>query len=303
MSIEQYIDDYFWVFLILGMVLGFVFPDQALVLDRYVIVFVMMLLYVVFLKIDMDSVIGHIRKPLLLIYLLVCNLLVIPAFVYFFTASLDPEFRIGIVLLACLPSGTAAPALTEIVRGKTSLTLVLTILSSILAPLTITALFYAFYRTAIPLDYGRLFLGLVAFTLVPLLLAQGSKRLFEGGIARCKRYLNAVSMLIMVVIIMVVIGREANYIRSHIGSIIHILVILYLVFFAFQVIGYFQAFWLKREERIAVSVSKMAMNNVLGIVIALSYFTPQVALVLVLSEIPWNTMPILYSLLRGRRSG
>ncbi|HNU74862.1 MAG TPA: hypothetical protein PKM95_08440 [Deltaproteobacteria bacterium] len=45
------------------------------------------------------------------------------------------------------------------------------------------------------------------------------------------------------------------------------------------------------------------MNNVLGIVIALSYFTPQVALVLVLSEIPWNTMPILYSLLRGRRSG
>jgi len=103
------------------------------------------------------------------------------------------------------------------------------------------------------------------------------------------------SVLIMMLIVMAVIGKEADYIRSNIRDIFGILLVLYAVFFVFQVVGYFQAFWLEPEERIAVSVSKMAMNNVLGVVIAISYFNPQIALILVLSEIPWNTMPILYS--------
>ncbi len=282
----------------LGMLIGFVFPEQAIVLDRFVVVFLMMLLYVVFLKIDLGSIIGHIRKPLLLVYLLVCNLLVIPVLVYACTWKLDPDIRLAVVLLACLPSGTAAPALTDIVKGKASLTLVLTILSSMIAPLSITGLFYVLYHTAISLDYTRLFLGLVAFTLVPLAASQLSKRLFGPAVKRCKRHFGALSVLIMMLIVMVVIGKEADYIRSNIRDIFGILLVLYAVFFVFQVVGYFQAFWLRPDERIAVSVSKMAMNNVLGVVIAISYFHPQIALILVLSEIPWNTMPILYSFIR-----
>ena len=298
MNIHRFVENNFWIFLLLGMFLGFIFPDQTLVLDSYVIIFLMILLYLVFLKIDLGEVVGHIKKPKLLIYLLVCNLIVIPVMSYVLTAPLDPDIRIGVILLACLPSGTAAPALTEIVKGKTSLTLVLTVLSSILAPLTITALFYLFYNTAIPMNYLRLFFGLVTFTLVPFLASQLSKRFFSSYIARSRKHIGSASVLIMMVIVMVVIGKEAHYIRSNFRDVINILIVLYVVFFVFQVVGYFQAFWLKREERIAVSVSKMAMNNVLGVVIALSYFNPQIALILVLSEIPWNTMPILYSFAR-----
>lgn len=298
MSIQRFIEYYFWIFLLLGMLIGFAFPDKVVVLDRFVIVFLMMLLYVVFLKIDLGSIIGHIRKPLLLVYLLVCNLLVIPVLVYACTWKLDPDIRLAVVLLACLPSGTAAPALTDIVKGKASLTLVLTILSSMIAPLSITGLFYVLYHTEISLDYTRLFLGLVAFTLVPLAASQLSKRFFGPAVERCKRHFGALSVLIMMLIVMVVIGKEADYIRSNIQDIFGILLVLYAVFFVFQVVGYFQAFWLQRDERIAVSVSKMAMNNVLGVVIAISYFHPQIALILVLSEIPWNTMPILYTFVR-----
>lgn len=298
MKIQRLVEDNFWVFLLLGMLIGFVFSDEVVVPDRYVIVLLMVLLYVVFLKNDMVSVIGHIRKPLLLLYLLACNLLVIPVLVFVFTLGLDPDLQVAVVLLACMPSGTSAPALTDIVKGKASLSLVLTILSSMIAPLTITGLFYVLYSTAIPLDYTRLFLGLVAFTLVPLLASQMTKRFFSGAVERCKGHLGALSVLIMMVIVIVVIGKEADYIRSNMEDIFHVLLVLYAIFFAFQVVGYFQAFWLQQDERIAVSVSKMAMNNVLGVVIAISYFNPQIALILVLSEIPWNTMPLLYSLAR-----
>lgn len=297
MKIQLLIERYFWLFLLLGVFLGFVFPDQASMLERYVVVFMMTLLYIVFLKIDMASIIGHIKKPILLMYLLICNLIVIPVLSYACTIPLDPDIRIGVILLASLPSGMSAPALAEIVKGKTSLTLVLTMLSSMIAPVTITGLFYILFRNLIPLDYSKLFFSLVAFILVPLLASQLSRHYFGSVIERFKKHFGALSVLIMMLIFMVVIGRKANYIRSNFGDIIGIVIILYAVFFAFLLIGYFQAFWLNREERVAVSVSKMAMNNVLGVVIAISYLNPQIALILVLSVIPWSTVPALYSLI------
>jgi BASS family bile acid:Na+ symporter len=292
------IEDNFWVFLLLGMLMGFVFSDEAAVLDHYLVVLLMALLYVVFLKNDMGNALGHIRRPLLLLYLLACNLLVIPVLVFVFTRGLEPDLKVAVFLLACMPSGISAPALTDIVKGDTALSLVLTVLSSMIAPLSITGLLYVLYGTAIPLDYTRLFLGLVAFTLVPLLASEVTKRCFSGAVERCKGHLGALSVLILMVTVTVVIGKEADYIRSNIADVFHVLLVLYAVFFAFQAAGYFQAFWLKPDERLAVSVSKMAMNNVLGMVIAISYFNPRIALILVLSEIPWNTMPILYSLFR-----
>ncbi len=297
-SLQRFVDDYFWLFLLLGIFLGFAFPDQVLVLEPYVVVFMMSLLYIVFLKIDMAGVIGHIRKPMLLVYLLVCNLLVIPVLAYVLTLPLDPDIRIGVILLASLPSGMSAPALTEIVKGRTSLTLVMTTISSMIAPVTITALFYLLFRTSIPLDYSRLFLSLAAFILVPLLAAHLTRQVLVSAVERSRRYSGAVSVLLMTVIVMVVIGKEADHIAAHPGEIAGILLVLYAVFFVFQVVGYFQAFWLQPDERIAVSVSKMAMNNVLGVVIAMRYLNPQIALVLALSVIPWNTLPVLYAFVR-----
>jgi bile acid:Na+ symporter, BASS family len=294
-SVYKFIENKFWIFLLTGMVLGFLFPGQAVVLDCYVVLFLMMLLYIVFLKIDLGDVVEHKRNPFLIIYLLIFNLFVIPVMAYFLTTALDPDVRIGVILLACLPTGTAAPALTEIVKGKTSLTLVLTVLSSLIAPFTITALFHIFFDTEITLNYTRLFFGLITFTILPLIAAQLSKYVLNRYVDRCKKYLGPISVLLMMVIVMVVIGKEAHYIRSHLNEIIIILIVLYVMFFIFQVIGYFQAFWLKEEDRIALSVSKMAMNNVLGVIIALSYFSPQIVLIMVLSEVPWNTLPLLYS--------
>jgi predicted Na+-dependent transporter len=56
------------------------------------------------------------------------------------------------------------------------------------------------------------------------------------------------------------------------------------------VIGYLICFKQNKENRIAVAIGAAYMNNGMAIVLATSYFKPEVLVLMVLSELPWNTL-------------
>ena len=64
---------------------------------------------------------------------------------------------------------------------------------------------------------------------------------------------------------------------------------LYLVFILLHIIGYFIC---PRQSGKAdtVAIGSAYMNNGLAIVLAVSYFSPSVLVLMVLSEFPWNTL-------------
>ncbi|MCK5138790.1 MAG: hypothetical protein KAQ85_03010, partial [Thermodesulfovibrionia bacterium] len=113
---------------------------------------------------------------------------------------------------------------------------------------------------------------------------------------KSKKYYSSITVILASLIVLGVIGKEAGYILSNTSEILNILLILYMVFFVFQLAGYFMVFWLKKDEKIAVSVSKTMMNPALGVVLASTFFSSKVALILILSEIPWSTILIFFKL-------
>jgi predicted Na+-dependent transporter len=66
--------------------------------------------------------------------------------------------------------------------------------------------------------------------------------------------------------------------------------VLYLVFILLHIIGYMICFRQNKENRIAVAIGAAYMNNGMAIVLAASYFKPEVLVLMVLSELPWNTL-------------
>lgn len=72
---------------------------------------------------------------------------------------------------------------------------------------------------------------------------------------------------------------------------------LYILFIILFLAGYFMAFWRKKEDKIALAVSKSYMNNALAIGLAFAFFDPRITILMVLSEIPWNTTLGLFKLL------
>jgi len=298
-----WIEKHFTVCFSVAVLWGVFLPAYARVFDsdgvKYALVVV---LTFSFLKIDLAEILGHVRRPLLLSYALVMNLAVMPALTFVAALACGPETRLGLVMLVAMPTGVAAAAICGMVGGSTGLTLLLCVLSSLLAPLTIPGVLYVLFGANVAIEYGSLFLTLFFLIAVPLVVSQLVKRLMKRVAETVKTRGGGVSVLILCCIIMSVISSQAAFIRENVGDVLGILAALYVTFVALQFVSYVMGFRLARNEKLALSVSKTIMNNALGIVVATQFFpeSPRVALVLILSEIPWSTVPALYRFYKKR---
>ncbi len=97
-------------------------------------------------------------------------------------------------------------------------------------------------------------------------------------------------LFILFVFVYIMISAQRDIILNNPVSLLWKTAILYLVFIILHIIGYFIRFRDSKDKRIAMSVTAAYMNNGLDIVLASTYFGPDILILMVLSEITWNTL-------------
>lgn len=289
------IERYFGVFLSIGVLGGFLFPSYFQNLDSYVVYVVMAIMGLLFLKVDVVDVLTHIRNPFFMLYINVINLIILPLATYFILKPfVSTELLLGLLLLASLPTGVSSAAFTDIMKGRTSLTLTIVLTSNLLATVTIPLVFWIAAKTDIQLDHWALFISLAKIIFVPFVIAKVCKRIIFPKIAmQLQDYYNTIILVLLSFMMMITISTQADYITQNFSDLLRELGILFAIFFVFQFVGYFSAFWHKKGEKLAVSNGSMIMNNILGIVLALAFFDSSVVNLLILSFIPWSSMIML----------
>lgn len=249
----------------------------------------MIILFITYLKIDFLEIISHIKKPLFLIYILFMFLLIIPVVVFGIFQLINPELSIGFLLLCSMPAGVASPVFTNIIKGNTSLAIIVSLLSHLIAPFTVSLLFFLLTQKVLPIDLWSLLKTLFILAFAPLLSAQAVRKTAPKIINSTKSYYGFITVLIVSCLVYIGIANQAKEILTDpISNSLNILW-LYLLFVSLHIMGYFVSFWRKKEDKIALSVAKTYMNNSLALGLALSFFPPKIALLMVLSFIPWNT--------------
>ena len=287
------IDRYFSFCLVGAIAMGVLLPKLQHFQDC-VLYIIMAILTLTFLKTNIADVLIHMRKPFRVLYLVILNMVIIPILTFVIFEPLDPELIMGLVLLAALPTGVSSATFTDIMKGKTCLTLLIIIVGTLLAPFSIPALFYVLYRNTLPLDYLGLFQNLLIIILIPMALSQLIKILFEDMVTKVQSYINSVVIFLLSFMIAIVMAIKSEEILCNLSSTFELLGILFIMFIVFQLVGYFGCFWLKKGEKVAVANSTTIMNNTLGIVLALAFFGPKVEMLVILSIIPWNFMIIIF---------
>jgi BASS family bile acid:Na+ symporter len=100
-------------------------------------------LAIIMLGIGLGISFGDFRRvfayPKAIITGLICQMVVLPlaAFVIAFLWPADPVFKVGLVLIACCPGGTASNLVTHLLRGRVALSVSLTSFNSFLIIFTI----------------------------------------------------------------------------------------------------------------------------------------------------------------------
>lgn len=289
MKIIKLFESHFWLPIAFALLLGLLIPSIGKNLGYLIIPFFMLIFFLTCLKIDFLDVIKHIKKPLFISYILLFYLLVIPALLYFVFRFFSPELAIGILLLTAIPPGTVSPVFTDISKGNTSLSMAIALTAYLISPFTITFLFFFLTRTAIHLDLTKLFETLLIVNFLPLLLAQFMRKTVSATIEKTKKYYSFITIFSISVVIYIVVATQATEIlQNPLVALIQTLW-LYVLFIILYCIGYFLAFRRNKTDKIAVAITKTYMNNALAISIAAAFFSPKIALLMVLSEIPFGT--------------
>jgi len=125
---------------------------------------------------------------------------------------------------------------------------------------------------------------------LPMIFSQVIKKYIPLTIKKTQHLFTSLNVLLLFAFVYVAIASQRNTILENLAGLVWKIAVLYLVFIILHVIGYLICFKQNKENRIAVAIGAAYMNNGMAIVLAASYFKPEILVLMVLSELPWNTL-------------
>jgi len=290
MKIYQIIEKYFWIFLIAGILLG-LWQPIAFTAPKYLPKILLgMMLFFVFLKIDALEVIENLKDYKLMIYVALTYMIIIPVLFFFLADIFDRQLALGILLLTAMPAGVSTPALTDILKGNISLAMSIALVTQIIAPFSVPFLFWIIGTKGLDINKLLLFRDIAVMVFIPLIVAQLIKNFFPAAIKKSQHLFTSANVLLLFIFVYVAISSQRNIILEHPVKLIWKTALLYLVFIILHAVGYLMGYRESKENKIAMSVTAAYMNNGLAIVLASTYFGADILVLMVLSEIPWNTL-------------
>jgi BASS family bile acid:Na+ symporter len=290
MKISSIIEKHFWVVLIAGIVFSLWIPLPFKVPHFVPKLILGLMLFLVFLKIDAIEILENMKNFRLMFYVTSVYMIVIPLFFYFLMKVFDPGLAVGMLLLTSMPAGVSTPALTDIVKGNISLSMSLVITSQLVAPFTVPLLFWLVVNSSLSINKLLLLKDIAILVFIPLIISQIIKKYFPQTIKKTQHFFTSANVFLLFSFVYITMSSQRDVILQNPVGLIWKVAVIYLVFIILHFIGYLICYRDKKENKVAVAIGAAYMNNGMAIVLAVSYFSPEILILMVLSELPWNTL-------------
>ncbi|MBX6238535.1 bile acid:sodium symporter family protein [Pseudomonas aeruginosa] len=196
---------------------------------------------------------------------LLCSLLQLPA-----------EIAVGVILVGCCPGGTASNVMTWLSRGDVALSVAITSVTTLLAPLVTPALVWLLASAWLPVSFAAMFLSILQVVLVPIALGLLAQRLLGERTRQVAEVLPLVSVFSIVVIIAAVVAASQARIAES-GLLIMAVVMLHNGFGL--LLGYLtgKLTGMPLAQRKALAIEVGMQNSGLGAALANAHFSPLAA--------------------------
>ena len=169
--------------------------------------------------------------------------------------GLERSLMVGVMLVGTCPGGTASNVITYLSKGDVGLSVGMTSVSTVLAPLLTPALTYLFLSTSVDVDVKAMMISMIQVVVVPIGLGMLISRLLPKVCERIKDILPSISVAAICVIIASVVSHKSEKILST-GAVIFAVVILHnLLGYAFGYLaGMIFKMDLPRKKAVAIEV-------------------------------------------------
>ncbi len=217
-----------------------------------------------------------------------------------YALGLSAALTAGMVLVGAAPGGTASNVMVYLAKGDTALSVAMTSVSTLLAPLLTPVLVLWLAGEYLPVDTGGLFVSILKIVLVPIVLGVGLRLLFPALIARVLDVLPLVSVIAITAVVMAVVAASADTLLS-IGLVLVVAVVVHNALGLSLGYAIGKVCGLDVASRRAVSIEVGMQNSGLAAALASVHFTPAAALPAALFSVWHNVSGSLIASYWSRR--
>ena len=191
--------------------------------------------------------------------------------------GLDPLLAAGVVLVGSCPGGTASNVMTYLAQGDLALSVTLTSVSTLFAPLMIPLWMYLYADQWIDVPVFKLFKSTVLIVLLPVALGLGLRAALRDRIKYVLPVLPSVSAVSIIFIVAVIVAANALAITK-IGAIIAVIVITHNTLGLLIGYGAARLSGMEVGRARAISIEVGMQNSGLAVALANTYFGALAAL-------------------------
>ena len=169
--------------------------------------------------------------------------------------SLEDALLVGVILVGTCPGGTSSNVITYLSKGDVALSVGMTSVNTLLAPLLTPALTYLFLKTSVDVDVKAMFISIIQVIIIPIGLGILINRFFGRFTEKAKDLLPAVSVTAICLIIGAVVSHNSGKILST-GASIFAVVILHnlLGYLCGYIIGVIFKMDISRKKAVSVEI-------------------------------------------------
>jgi BASS family bile acid:Na+ symporter len=265
--------------ILLAAAIGFFAPGFGQTLAPFTSIYLGVIMFAMGLTLTLPDFGLVVRRPLPVLIGVVAQYVIMPLLGLGVSVllQLPPELAVGVILVGCAPGGTSSNVICYLAKADTALSVTMTSISTLLAPLFTPMLTLWLAGSYLPVDAGAMARSIVQMVLIPVVGGLVVRLVAGKLVDRILPALPWVSVAgISLVVIAVVSGSTEAIVSA--GAIVLLAVVLH------NGLGYLLGYWaarlLRQGERAArtTSVEVGMQNSGLAATLAASAFSPAAAL-------------------------
>ena len=228
LMISRFMNKTFALWVVVFGALGFVFPQVFKPVGAYVSILLGVVMFGMGLTLTTADFREIFRRPKDVAVGILAQFLIMPlaAFVLCKAFDLPPDLAVGLMLLGCVPGGTASNVVTFLARGDVALSVTITSCTTLLAPVMTPALMYLFASQWLAIDPTAMFMSIVQIILLPIAAGVFVHKLLGARIDTAVAALPLVSVLAIVLIAAAVTAASRQQLMNT-GLLVFVAVVLH----------------------------------------------------------------------------
>ena len=263
----------FGLIIILFSAIAYFFPDYFKWMTKHTSVFLGIAMFGMGTSIDGDNFKAVMKNPRDIFIGALVQFTVMPlaAWLLAVVFHLNTDLALGMILVGCCPGGTASNVITHIAGGNVTMSVAMTTLSTLLAPIVTPALVFLLAGRWVEVSILAMFTSVVKVILIPVLIGFLIKKVMPKTVEKSKTIFPLISSVAVILIIAGIIGANSAKIAES-GAMVLLLVILHN---GLGLIGGFMAakfFKMDYDKTTALSIEVGMQNSGLAISLATANF-------------------------------